>query len=109
MSSLNEIPLNPIWRQYFTDKNIKDWIEIFEVILSNEVDCNYVIEDWELKDAIIGAYSELDKLDLITEEQTKYLEDSKDEDILYKIFEEIYIKHISLIKHNKETCLDYSI
>ena len=23
MSSLNEIPLNPIWRQYFTDKNIK--------------------------------------------------------------------------------------
>lgn len=109
MSSLNEIPLNPIWRQYFTDKNIKDWIEIFEVILSNEVDCNYVIEDWELKDAIIGAYMELDKLDLITEEQTKYLEDSKDEDILYKIFEKIYLDYISINKQNKESNLDYSI
>ena len=36
MSELNKIPLNPIWRQYLNDEYIKNWIELFEIIMENE-------------------------------------------------------------------------
>jgi hypothetical protein len=78
------------WRNYLDDKYIKNWIEIFEAIIEQFED---EVEDWELKDAIVDANYEMFKLNLITEKQEKYLEDTMDEDILLKIFLQVYKPH----------------
>jgi|688.fasta_scaffold980095_1 hypothetical protein len=94
MSELNKIPLNPIWRQYLNDEYIKNWIEIFETIMEDENGGYYIEEDYELRDVIVDANTVMFKLGLTTIEQEKYLDDTEDEDILIKIFLEIYIPHI---------------
>ena len=78
------------WRNYLDDKYIKNWIEIFEAIIEQFED---EVEDWELKDAIVDANYEMFKLNLTTEKQEKYLEDTMDEDILLKIFLQVYKPH----------------
>jgi len=79
------------WRKYLDDEYIRNWIEIFEAIIDAfESD----IEESELIDAIADASTEIFKLNLSTTEQEKYLNDSTDEDILIKIFLQVYKPHI---------------